>query len=67
MYMLDVVVYNFNPTTWEAEAVRGKPHLHSELQNNQDYLMSSFLKRNKLPQKTSIYENIIIQLFHVLT
>ena len=56
MEVLSVVVYTFNPSTWEAEAGRslwawGQPSLHSELQASQEHRETLTKKKNKQKKK----------------
>ena len=49
-------IFIFNPSTWEAEAVRSlwvpdQPGLHSEFQDSQGYIIRLCLKKKKKKKK----------------
>jgi hypothetical protein len=51
-----VVAQTFNPSTWEAEAVRslwvqGQPGLQSEFQDSQGYTVKPYLEKPKVEEK----------------
>jgi hypothetical protein len=48
-----VVAHAFNPSTWEAEAVRGQPGLQSEFQDSQGYRETLSRKTKKKKEKES--------------